>query len=339
MKKLLLILLAVSSVVVAQNVQYIDALNSDVYTIVSSNDSISFCKIGRDYTPKPVVIWCPGSTPQALIVNRNDSSFVWGCIPKCDWQLVSRDFHIVVIGNPSVPPVVQERQLNNSWAYITDRNNPHSYPQGYLTGNYMENYVKRGNAVIDHLRHQKWVTDICVAGHSQGSKIAVRLAKNKHVKAVGAFSINPLGRVDEFVRRARLQAVEGKITDDEAQKQIDKIYNYWQNVCDSPEMESEHGEDSHKTAYSFSVPTLDIMLNLKVPIYVAYGTKDVTAGYCDLLPIDFIRAKKQGWKVVPYLNMEHNFMVVKPNGEVDRTDYHFPKVMNDFFMWLQGVLK
>lgn len=336
MKRLRVTLLwvALTSMVSAQKIQHVDALNCDVYTIVASGDSISFCKIGDNLTPKPVIVWCPGSTPQPLLVQRADSSYFYGCIPDCDWKSIACNFHIIVIGNPFVPPVVQENQLNDGWAYVTDTDNPHSYPQDYLKANYLDNYIRRGNAVINYLCQQDWTTAIYVVGHSQGSKVAVSLAQNGHVKAVGALSINPLGRVDEFVRRARQQALEGKISDEEAQKQIDQTYRYWQEVCDTPTKESERGEDSHKTTYSFSTPTLDILLSLNIPIYIAYGTRDVTARYCDLLPIDFIRAKKQGWKVVPYLNMEHNFAVVKPNGEVDWDDYHFPEVVNGFVQWL-----
>lgn len=332
--RITLLLIALTAMVSAQKIQHIDALNCDVYTIVSSGDSISFCKIGDSLTPKPVIVWCPGSTPQPLLVQRADSRYSYGCIPDCDWKSIASNFHIIVIGNPFVPPVVQENQLNDGWAYVTDTDNPHSYPQDYLKANHLDNYIRRGNAVIDYLYQQDWTTAIYVVGHSQGSKVAVSLAQNGRVRAVGALSINPLGRVDEFVRRARQQAIEGKISDEEAQKQIDQTYRYWQEVCDTPTKESEHGEDSHKTTYSFSTPTLDILLSLNIPIYIAYGTRDVTARYCDLLPIDFIRAKKQGWKVVPYLNMEHNFAVVKPNGEVDWDDYHFPEVVNDFVQWL-----
>jgi hypothetical protein len=101
--------------------------------------------------------------------------------------------------------------------------------------------------------------------------------------------------------------------------------------------ESVYGEDSHKTTYSFSTPTLSDIVHMKKPVYIAYGTRDVTSSYCDLLPIEFIRKRKTDWKVVPYLNMEHNFAVVKDNGEVDWSDYHFCEVIRDFLAWLKEL--
>ena len=313
-------------------------LECNIYLIDNQTDSILFCKVDADESLKPVVIWCPASTPQPLVVKQTNSLYSYGCIPNCDWKTLLKDFHLLIVGNPHVPAVVSEDSLNNEWAYITNPAKQHSYPRNYLQDNYMDNYVKRCNQIIDFVRCQNWAGDIYTVGHSQGAKVAIKIsAQNDYVKAVGAFSINPLGRVDEFVRRARLQAIEGKITDEEAQRQINQVYDYWQSVCERPMEESVYGEDSHKTTYSFSTPTLSDIVHMKKPVYIAYGTRDVTSSYCDLLPIEFIRKRKTDWKVVPYLNMEHNFAVVKDNGEVDWSDYHFCEVIRDFLAWLKEL--
>lgn len=88
-------------------------LECNIYLIDNQTDSIFFCKVDSDESLKPVVIWCPGSTPQPLVVKQTNSLYSYGCIPNCDWKTLLKDFHLLIVGNPHVPAVVSEDSLNN----------------------------------------------------------------------------------------------------------------------------------------------------------------------------------------------------------------------------------
>ena len=227
--------------------------------------------------------------------------------------------------------------MNHQYAYITDKNHEHSYPQAYLNDNYQEKYVERGNAVIEYLLQQKWVDKerIIAMGHSQGAKVATKItSENNHISALGFFSGNPMGRIEQFIRQYRLLEQKGELSPENAQEAINGIYDWWKWANEHIDVPSENGEDSPRTTISFSAPVLPDLLKITVPIYIAYGTEDIGASNCDLLPIDFIRAGKTNYKLVPYLGLEHNYSELDSTGKPDYDKCHWDQVMNDFVDWL-----
>ncbi|MCL1943407.1 MAG: hypothetical protein FWF54_07670 [Candidatus Azobacteroides sp.] len=319
----------------------IDSLNVCRFSIIHEKDTIQFIKINNDLeTPKPTILFCQGSLAIPLIIKSAEGRLSISMIDNFDYKKISETYNIIVISSPHVPLIVDESQLNHQYAYITDKNNEHSYPQAYLDVNYLEKYVERGNAVIDFLLRQKWVdkNHIIVVGHSQGAKVAAKItAENNHIAALGFFSGNPMGRAEQYVRQSRLSELKGILSPEEAQAEINKTYSWWKWQCDHINEPSQHGEDSPRTTISFSTPILPDLLKIIIPIYIAYGTKDIGSSYCDLLPIDFIRAGKTNYNLVPYLGLEHNYFEVDPTGKPDYDKCHWVQVMNDFVDWLNKI--
>lgn len=99
----------------------------------------------------------------------------------------------------------------------------------------------------------------------------------------------------------------------------------------NPHIRSEH--PSTIAWYSFSKPSLDDLMKITIPIYVANGTHDNSGELCDYLPLYFIRANKKNLTVKRYYNMEHNFFEVNEKEEVDYNKPHWEEVMNTFVEW------
>ena len=130
---------------------------------------------------------------------------------------------------PRTPVIARTNHLNASYQYVPNKNEPERFSDAYIRDNYFQNYIDRGNKVISFLLKQPWVdkSKFVVAGHSQGSKVAVKLAtQNKEVTHLGLLSPNPFGRIDQMIREQRDKAESGEITWEEAEEGI----AYWNTI-------------------------------------------------------------------------------------------------------------
>jgi pimeloyl-ACP methyl ester carboxylesterase len=172
---------------------------------------------------------------------------------------------------------------------------------------------------------------LVIAGHSQGSHIAVKLAHtNKHVTCLGLFGFDPFGRYEKVVRQIRKDAMQHKISWKEADSLMQEQYMFAEEVM-NPQIRKDH--PSTNAWYSFANPSLDVLMKLTIPIYIANGTHDNSGELSDYLPLYFIRARKHNLIVKRYFDMEHNFFEVDQNQQVDYTKPHWKEVMNAFVEW------
>jgi dienelactone hydrolase len=327
---ILVLLLGWSKVRSQTTVGNIDAL---AFNIQDKNESIDFIKLDKNLgKAKPTVIFCQGSLPIPLVVKTADNKFF---LPAAnfDYRKLSSKYNIIVVSMPHIPVVAEESNLNSQFAFITDKANPRSFPEAYMAADYLDNYTERGNRVVDFLLKQKWVQrdSIYIVGHSQGARVAAKIAaQNGHIAALGFFSGDPLGRATQSIRKIRLMQRTGQLSDAQAQSQIDGIYKKWE------QFNKAETNSNTNSLISFSEPIVDELVNTKIPIYIAYGTEDLTAEFCDLLPIEFIRNKKFNYKLVAYPGLEHNFMEMDSNGKPDPGKFHWEEVFQGFINWLEA---
>ncbi|MGD9929972.1 MAG: alpha/beta hydrolase family protein [Mangrovibacterium sp.] len=261
-----------------------------------------------------------------------DNDFILPAI-NFDYQKLAQKYNLIIISMPHIPLVAEESQLNSNFAYVTDKTNPYSYPEAYLTADYLDNYVERGNQVIDFLLKQKWVQpdSIYIVGHSQGARVATKIAvRNMHIAALGFLSGDPLGRVTQSIRTIRLMQRTGQLSPNNAQSEIDEIYRKWEQLNGS------EANPNSNSLISFSEPLIDELTHAKLPIYIAYGTEDLNAEFCDLLPIEFVRNKKFNYKLVAYPGLEHNFMELDSSGNPDPEKFHWDEAFEGFVNWLEN---
>ena len=104
-------------------------------------------------------------------------------------------------------------------------------PTKYTTNNNLEYYYKRNNKVIKYLLKQEWVdkSKIIVAGHSEGSSIAAKIAStNKNITHLiysGSTIYYP--RILSMVNQDRYSE-----TDEDSW--VNKDFEYWKNVNENP---------------------------------------------------------------------------------------------------------
>lgn len=328
----LLLWLAISQVY-AQKSSVIDSKAVE-FEIAHGVDSINFIVVDSILTKtKPVFLWCQGSLSYPLFErNENGDMYMFaGGISNFDIPSITKHYHLIVISMPGVPVIADEKELQDFQYFHPD----FARSVDFWKADYWENYVRRADIVLAFLQKQFWVdtSKLVVAGHSQGSKIAQRIAfRNENVTHLGLFSFNPFGRIDQFIRKARENAEKGEMTWSEAEEEMQKWYDLYKSANNKQEI----AENPSLIPWgSFSEPQIDELVKINIPIYLSYGTADIAGDLCDLVPLYFIRENNDNLTLKRYYNLEHNFFEINENGVPDWEKPHWIEVMNEFVEWTQ----
>ncbi len=281
--------------------------------------------------PKPLFLFCQGSLPIPLMIKYDSlgKQKIYNVFPFNPDSL-SKEYHLAIISKPNIPFIVNERSLNSDMTYSDP---PGSFPKNYTDRNLLGYYVQRDIAVIKFLQKHSWISKIklVVAGHSEGSAIAAKIAfiypKVTHLIYSGG---NPFGRIMSIIERSRV------LETDTATYAEDAIKNWEKIVADSNNTIAKQG-DSYKSTYGFSVPPpVNYLSRLKIPVLVTYGTKDYgLVSFVDYFRVETIRQHKRNFTFKPYIGTEHNFFPLKPNGETNYDIFNWDKVANDWREWLK----
>lgn len=287
---------------------------------------------------KPLLLFCQGSQPVPLFLDFGEQGIFPVPLNNFDLEELNKYYHVAVISMPKTPIIAGLKNLNKQYNYVTDTANHRSYSTEYLKADYSENYVQRANKVLKFLRKQSWIDSdkIVVAGHSQGARVAVGIAySNKHVTALGLFGYNPNGRIDQSIRRIRKNAEAGKISWEKADSLQQEQYEFYELIQNPDSIEKHPSLTSWK---SFSKPTINELVQLKTPVYIAYGSEDIGADFCDLLPIYFIENNKNNYAINRYPNLEHNFFPIDENGRPNHSEGKWELVMSEFIKWTNNTV-
>jgi pimeloyl-ACP methyl ester carboxylesterase len=280
-------------------------------------------KPNEESTPKPLFLFCQGSLPQPLI--KYDEAGPFGVFTFNPDSLTSA-FHVAVIGKPGVPVVAHVNTLGESYTY---RDSIGAYPHAYTSRNHLDYYVNRNIEALQFLRKQKWTSHqmLVVAGHSEGSTIAAKMAVVSPVITHLIYSGgNPMGRISTLISRARANETDSS-------KQAEALFQEWQQVVADPKNTNGTG-DTFKATYDYSIPPLQYLLKLKIPVLVSYGTSDSGAPFNDYLRIETIRQRKTNFTFNAYIKTEHNYFPVLKNGDIDYNAFTWDRVAEDWRKWL-----
>lgn len=329
MKILLKILFVLFATNLFAQEEIIEALGFRHIQSVYKNDTVDILiksKDGEADIPKPIFLFCQGSLPQPLIKYSDDMAF--NVFPFITEKLCE-DYHLVIISKPFIPIVSDVQQLGGNYTFIDSLGN---FPKEYTERNYLDYYVDRNISVLKHLRKLPWVAskELVVSGHSEGSTIAAKICskypKVTHLIYSGG---NPMGRIMSIIGKSR-QSEHFSDTTSSGEEEI----LYWQWVVENKTSLSATKGDTGKATFDFSVPPIQYLEKLKIPVLVCYGTKDPAAPFIDYMRIDFIRKGYVNFYFKAYIGTEHNFFPVSKNGEIDYNTYNWDNVADYWLEWL-----
>ncbi len=279
---------------------------------------------GEEQKKKPLFLFCQGSLPQPLI--KYDEQGIYGVFPFNPDSL-SRYYHLVIISKPYIPLVYNVKSLGENFTYKDIHGR---IPKKYSDRNFPGYYVSRNVYILKYLVKQPWVSKekLVVAGHSEGSTIAAKMAflysGITHLIYSGG---NPMGRIMSIIGQRR--SVETDST-----RYGEEEFQYWKSVVENRSDTGSSEADTYKATYEFSEPSKEYLEKLKIPVYVCYGTKDWNTPFIDYLRVDMIRQGKSNFTFNAYVGTEHNYFPVFSTGKTNYDIYNWDNVANDWKNWL-----
>ena len=284
-------------------------------------------KKGEEQKPKPLFLFIQGSLPVPLLIRFPTGGVVEPFPFKCDSLL--NDYHLAIIGKPGLPVIADSSAVQKDFTFIDPVTG--KFPATYVQNNLLGYYVHRDIAAIKFLQQQPWITRslLVVAGHSEGSTIAAKLASIfNRVTHLLYISGSPLGRMSTIVARSRRMETA-------ATPLAESSFEYWEKVTADPENMDVTNGDPNKTTSGFSIPPVNYLKKLKIPVLVVYGTADYSAYANDYLRLQMIQQKKSNFSFNAYIGWEHNFFSLTKEGQPDYNEYNWNTVALDCWHWLQ----
>ena len=317
MKKiLLLVFFWVALPVSAQTIHLEDLCQ--IFYLPNGKDTTTFIVFGNKgdlKVKKPLFLFRQGSQPMPIIQFNAGKYYIGAPFRFSEYK---NEYHFVIVSKPGVRLVADSVFMN---AYQKAMNQP-SAPEEkfmskkYLANNYLERYVDQCDKVINYLVKQPWIDSkkVVYCGGSEGFTIGADLVanRNKLVTHTILFSGKQGRRFEHVIRTTREQVDQGQMTPEEGQKEINKMYQVWEDICQNPSSITKSFGDTYRAWYSFSQSTLPNLLKINTPLYIAYGTADKEmAPSLDYLPLEFIDKGKKNLTLKPYFDYDHQFFQLK----------------------------
>jgi hypothetical protein len=216
---------------------------------------------------------------------------------------------------------------------------PFSVPKSYFENQTLEYRSNQADLVLkDLLKKQGKPFDrIIVLGHSEGSDVVAKLGTiNEKITHFGYWSGGGNTQFMDFVTFIRKDVDKGDLTEEQAKAKIDSLFSSLRDIMANPDATDkfwEGDDNSYKRWSHFSEPPVDNLLQIEKPIYVAIGTKDqaVALESAYLIPIEFIRHRKDNLTFKVYPDLDHGFGKELENGEYED---HWNEVFEDFLSWV-----
>ena len=297
-----------------------------VYNYKNDNvDILIKSKKGEETLKKPLFLFCQGSLPRPLI--KYDEEGLYPIFPF-DTDSISQKYHLIIISKPNIPLIASIKNLDKDYNYIDSEG---KIPKEYSDRNLLTYYVDRNIEIIRYLQKQPWVlkSELVVAGHSEGSTIASKMASiSKLITHLIYSGGNPFGRIMSIIEKSR--TTETNIT-----KYAEESFKYWEEVVDNKTFLNDDVQgDTFRATFEFSIPSINYMNKLKIPILVCYGTKDYSSPFNDYLRVDCILKNRKNFQFNAYIGTEHNYFPLTVDNKPNFDIYNWDKVANDWLKWL-----
>jgi hypothetical protein len=329
MKKLLF-LLFIPAIAMAQNHKPEDFGYRHLQTVYKNLlvDILILSKKGDEKKRKPIFLFVQGSLPIPLIILDKAGKPYFVFVFKTDSLL--NQYHLAIIGKPGVPVIAGDSALTKDYVY----NDPATglMPRVYQQHNYIDYLASRDKEVLRFLLRQDFAAlkqKVVVAGHSEGATVAAKLALiSPDIGKLIFASENPFGRIMTEIGQERQLDPTGVKTE--------ARFREWQRIVNKPDDVSQKKGDTNKGTYQSSIPPIEYLQKLTIPVLVTYGTNDHAGKYIDLLRVEMIRQHKNNFTFKCYAGLDHNYFPLKPDGSVNYDVFNWDKVVLDWQAWLNG---
>lgn len=282
---------------------------------------------------KPVLLYLDGSGAYPLFQHTSQGI---GSSVIIDFRSLANSYHVVMISKPGVP-------LIDSVGFDPQIGIPlYPVPQLYSEKLSLDWRVNSADLVLKKIKKELKVEDrkVAVLGISEGFQVAAKLGTvNKNITHLLLFVGNGLNQFFDFIIQNRIDAQSGRISDAEAQSNIDSLYAAIRDIYAHPDATDKewYGHTYLRWASFCNNNPTENLMELEIPVYIAGAGNDRNTAVLgtDYLYLESIRRNKTNitYKVYPY---DHSFneQVKNEEGEVVGMKNHIQEVIVEGLNWL-----
>lgn len=288
------------------------------YQIKEARDTIDFYIYQPDFTQqKDLFVFISGSYPAPLWIETDPCCVT---LDPFNYALIPDHYAYLVITKTGFGFSGPEGEI----------------PPPFWAKQSLDFRAERADKVIKYVQEKLFQPRrIVVLGHSQGADVVAKLGTiNPDISHIGFWGSGGANQLLDFVHFTRKAAHKGEITEQASVEIIDSLLNQFQQFYDDPNPNKYWDENSYQSYVSFSVPPVENLLKINVPIHMVIGTADenVSVESSYLVPLEFMRKAKKNLTFRQYANYDHGFVEVLPDGkEID----HWDEVTQEFFEWVE----
>jgi len=290
-----------------------DTVNYDIY----SNKKLD--------QVRKIIFFAQGSGPSPMFLTKmfNNVEKVKSNIPF-EMDKIPNDYALVLISKKCVPFVAKFDEYQPKKCYFENESLDYRVWQNKVVMNEVVQMISPKPDVIIGL------------GHSEGSNVIAKLGvNNKHLTHIGFFAGSGTIQYYDFALFIQKEFDEGKINDETASIKLNNLFNQIADINANPNsIEKYWLGNTYKRWFNFSESSVDNLLKIDIPIFVAVGAKDesVSAESSLLIPINFLKKGKNNltYKIYPYY--DHSFNKLS-NNEKESAKSEWMSVFTEFLNW------
>lgn len=306
---------------------YLDKVGYEKAEVITKNDTVVFLISKNNLSNlKPTIVFLQGSMPLPLVFHDEISTNT--IIPFSTKEYVEK-FNFVIVARKGVP--LLGTYDRDSKGYVNEKGD---IPELYTKNNNLNYRVNQVKEVLSFLSKNNRFKNkpIFVLGHSEGYRVAAKLAENKNkIAKLVCLSADPFNRLSESILRERINGFLD-YKNDSVQFTIDKLTNDFKKIPLNKVKFKDNVGFNNWVSYNDNL-SYESLKKYKKPILVVYGTADIGSIHNDLLPF---LISSSNLKIKAYPNYGHNFEKKEfgINGEQLETSYHWDEVFKDIVEWL-----
>ena len=289
---------------------------------------------------KPLLFLISGcrGLPTMLVVQCGEKSVQLGTVPPDHIDTFSDQYHVAFIGKAGTPfcdtfKVDEINPLKNLEDYQPS--------QEYIQKCGMEWEVEASSIVIDSLCSTLDISEnkVIAMGFSEGGQLAVNLAaENKKITHLVSVISNGLNQFYSSIINRRMDAASGKITHQEAQEAIDKLFAVYKQIYSDPcNTEKWYYGHPYQRWGSFctDIP-LEHLVKLQIPILMLGGSADRNSPILqsDYVMLEFLRLGKTNLTYHVFPGCDHWFYEAVIQDGKEKHVSHRAEAFKTIFDWL-----
>lgn len=313
--------------------------------IIKNKDTIRYhiYSNGKIENKKKILLYFQGSGPFPLFSqktildtikvvesgetkNRIQKSMILESSVPFDLDKIPSDYIFVVISKKGIPFLNEKKQ------FVPD--------EKFYANEGLDYRVWQGDEVIRDITKRMIIkpSKLVVIGHSEGSNVVAKLGHiNKKVTHIGYWAGGANTQYYDFALMVQKKVQIGEIKQEEAINQLDSLFMAVKNIQKEPDnINKDWWGNSYRRWSQFTFPSIDNLLKINKPIFVAVGTLDENVPFESslLIPIEFARYNKTNLTYKMYKNYNHGFYK-KPEKEGDYWSNEFMTVFEEFMKWVE----